>query len=493
MPTWLVLGCGDVGRDIVAALSSRPGTLRVIVADEQRAENLRTEDVSAVAGDPSDPGTYPESAEMIVVAGDDPTVNRAVTLAAREQFPDAVLIAYTGIEDDEELRQAIATTADETIDPTSALVERALGATLGEDAERLPRLCTAFRSMTGPLAVVCHDNPDPDAIASAIALARLAESFGVEADACYFGDISHQENRALVNVLDIDLRNFSDADDVTSYDAVALVDHSRPGVNDGLPTETPVDIVVDHHPPRGPIEARYVDLRSDVGATSTILADYYRRLGADIDERVATALLYGIRTDTREFTREVSEADFEAAVYLLSHADESVLERVESPDVAPEVFETLGAAIRNRERKGAVLVTCVGRVSDRDAIAQAAQHLLSMEGIEVTLVYGFTDETIHVSGRARNPDVDLGEVLRDAFDRIGNAGGHADMAGAQIPLGIMAELDDDAVDSLSTVVHEVVRDRFFRALSDAPSAPRPDQTLVYERAETENRAEEHGQ
>ncbi|WP_417448672.1 DHH family phosphoesterase [Haloplanus litoreus] len=352
------------------------------------------------------------------------------------------------------------------IDVERVVTDHVLEAATGKGAERVWRLLNVLRGIDGRLAVVMHDNPDPDAIASALALAVIARSVGIEADACYFGDISHQENRALVNLLDLELRNVESVDALDDYAGIALVDHSRPGVNDGLDPDTSVDVVVDHHPPRAPVEARYVDLRSDVGATSTLLTEYLKRLGLDPGREVATALLYGIRIDTREFTREAVEADFEAAAHLYPLVDESILERVESPSMGPEVLSTLAAAIRNRDVRGDVLTTGVGRIRDRDALAQAADKLLDMEDVCVTVVYGFMDETVYVSGRARGTDVDLGEALRDALGPIGSAGGHADMAGAQIPLGILGAVDEESTDSLSRVVDEVIAERIFEILKN---------------------------
>jgi hypothetical protein len=94
-----------------------------------------------------------------------------------------------------------------------------------------------------------------------------------------------------------------------------------------------------------------------------------------------------------------------------------------------------------------------------------------MEDVTTTLVYGFMNETVYVSGRARGAALDLGETLRDAFDQIGSAGGHADMAGAQIPLGILGDVSADSKESLADVVHEIISGRFFETLRDAPTAP----------------------
>jgi nanoRNase/pAp phosphatase (c-di-AMP/oligoRNAs hydrolase) len=478
MVTRLVLGCGTVGHAIVDRLVDRGARdLRVVDAHERRVTGLRDENVDAVRAEPTDPSAFPERVDVVLVADDDAATNRAAAEIARERFPAAVIVAYTGLDATDADRETLSAVADRMLDHEGLLADRVSALAIGDDADRVTRLLRVLRGIDGRLAVVTHDNPDPDAIASALALVRIAGSVGVTADACYFGDISHQENRALVNLLDLNLVRLERGDDpVADYDGIALVDHSRPGVNDGLPEETTVDVVIDHHPPRGPVDARFPDLRHEVGATSTLLVDYFDRLGIDPDRTTATALLYGIRVDTNDFTREVSGRDFEAAAFLFPFVDSSVLDRVETPSMSAEVLETTAKAIRNREVRGSVVASGVGRIRDRDALAQAADRLLSMEGLDVVLVHGMMDDTIYVSGRARGSAVDLGEVLRDAFDQIGSAGGHADMAGAQIPLGIWADVDE-ASETLETAVAANINGRFFETVSAFRTfTPRDDET-----------------
>ncbi|WP_128478030.1 DHH family phosphoesterase [Halorussus pelagicus] len=473
MVSRLVLGCGTVGQTLVEAIADGESNMLVVDDAESRVDALREEGVSATVGDPTDPEAMRESvdgADVVVVANREPETNRQAAELAVELFPEAYVIGYLGEGCGPGQRERIETLSDHVIDPTQALVEQVLAVTLGEYAIRTVNLRRTIRRIDGTLAVFMHDNPDPDAIASAVALCRVAEAVGTEAVPCYFGDISHQENRAFVNLLELDLRNFAadEAVDPEEFAGIALVDHSRPGVNDQLPEDTAIDIVVDHHPPKEPPEAEFVDLRSDVGATSTLLAEHIQRLGIDFSEDVATGLLYGIRVDTKDFSREVSTADFEAASHLLPHANVGTLERVESPSVSADTFETISRAIRNRRVEGTVLATCVGALSDRDALAQAADHLLNMESITTTLVYGFRDGTVYVSARARGTDIDLGGTLRSAFGQIGSAGGHADMAGAQIPLGLLGEVEDEEEASLTSVVSEVITDRFFETIQSLP-------------------------
>ncbi|MFC7204147.1 DHH family phosphoesterase [Haloferax namakaokahaiae] len=476
----LVLGCGPVGSDLVDGLVDRPGELRVITNRRGLAEDFRADGIAATEGDPTDPTTYPRDADIVIVAGRRPRTNRTAARLAREHFPDAYLLVYLPIDASPEAAAEIERVADTVIDPWSELTDRISGMAGNSHTSRVRRLMRVLRNLDGRLAILMHDNPDPDAIASAIALQAIADRANVESDPCYFGDISHQENRAMVNLLNLDLTVLSEPPREGEYGGIALVDHSRPGVNDRMPEDTKIDIVIDHHPPRAPVEASYVDLRQDVGATSTLLTEYLERLEIVPDSRVATALLFGIRVDTKDFTREVSTADFEAAGFLFPQVDTDVLQRVESPSMTPETMETLARSIANRDVRGNVLITNVGDIRDRDALAQAADHLIDMEGIDISIVYGLMGGTVYVSGRSRGANVDLGEVLRDALAPIGSAGGHADMAGAQIPLGILDDVGDDSRESLATIVTGIVAGRIFETLEHAPAALDLDTDVTFE-------------
>ncbi|VTT87039.1 Kef-type K+ transport systems (NAD-binding component fused to domain related to exopolyphosphatase) [Halorubrum sp. DM2] len=508
----LLLGCSAVGNALAERTREERGDLVAITDDTGWASTLRDRNVATVEGDPTDPETYPDAAAIVLVASDDVARNVAAARAARDRYPDAMVVTYLGTAATDEQRTAIAAVSDRVIDPVEAVTGRvceavgldgdaddagdegstdsgdgtddasdadaetdvaaglAAGPSQAPDDEKPARLLATLRGLSGPLLVVAHDNPDPDAIASAIGLTRVAESIGIDADACYGGEIAHQENRALVNLLDIGLRPFDEVD-LDGYGGVALVDHSRAGINDSLPEDYPVDVVIDHHPPRGPVAGSFLDIRPAVGATSTLISEYLSRFGIAPDRDLATALLYGIRIDTKDFTRATAIDDFRAAAALLAHADESTLERVESPSVSPETLRVLAAAIENRDVRGSVVASCVGEIADRDALAQAAERLLDLDGVTVTFVYGYMDGVIYGSARARGADLDAGELLRDALDPVGSAGGHAAMAGAQVPLGLLAEVSESEAESLAEVVETFVGERFFEALDDAPPQP----------------------
>lgn len=316
------------------------------------------------------------------------------------------------------------------------------------------------------LTIVCHNNPDPDCLASALALDRIAAAAGIDTRRIlYSGDISHQQNRVFVNLLDIDLQPF-DSKAVQNRDPgslLALVDHSIPGTNNQIPDGPPVDIVIDHHPAEE-IEAQFVDHREAIGATATILTEYVRELDIDLDTTLATALLFAIRRETLGFLRGATRAEYDAAGYLHDHADRDLLRKLSSPSVSGATVDAIAMAIQNRMVRGSVLISHVGRTNERDALPQAADYLATLEGVDTAIVFGMIAETIQLSARSTDARVHIGNVLHEAFADVGSAGGHREMAGGEVPLGIFADYTSDDT-RLLAIVKEVITARLVAGLN----------------------------
>ncbi len=324
-----------------------------------------------------------------------------------------------------------------------ALVIRRLRRTRGESFRR----AIAARDS---LSVLMHSNPDPDAMACALAVREIAESVGTETTLLYPGEIRHQENRAFITVLDLDFQHFDHADELPTDDIV-LVDHNTARGFDGDKSLEPV-AVVDHHPGGG-VGSTFTDVRTDVGACASIFAEYCQQLdwepgspegvteesnGIDgvLSTTVATGLVYGIQSDTSNLTKGCSQTDFAAVSYLYSGVDQDQLDRIANPEVDAEVLDVKARAIDVRDVRNAFAVSDVGTVSNVDAIPQAADELLRLEGVTAVVVLGDRDGELHVSGRSRDDRVHIGNTLRDIVSDIprSGAGGHARMGGGQISL-----------------------------------------------------------
>ena len=313
------------------------------------------------------------------------------------------------------------------------------------------------------VGILCHNNPDPDSLSSALALAMIAEEWGASTvEILYGGTITHQQNRAMINIIEIDLVH-TDERSLEQFDVIGFVDHSIAGRNNSVSEDFVPDIVIDHHPTDG-VRAEYVDQRPDVGATATLLTRYLQAFDIDPTERLATALLFGLHRETLNFTRGTTPAEHAAACFLHPTANHSTIETLSNSVFTPETLGGIGDAIVNREVRGSCLVSSLGRVSERDILPQAADYLLKLEGISTTVVFGIVDDEIHLSGRTSNANLHIGDLMRETFDDVGSAGGHHDMGGGQVPLGI---LEDTGVENETAValLNQSVTARLFDALA----------------------------
>lgn len=320
------------------------------------------------------------------------------------------------------------------------------------------------------LAIVCHDDPDPDAIASAIALELLAERSGVETvDVFYGGTVSHEQNRAFVDVFDVELCRY--VDDALDRDGLlAFVDHSIPGEHNPVPRGTDLDIVIDHHPPDRRVQAEFTDIREEYGATATILAEYFRESEVEITGRIASGLLFAIHRERLDFYRQPTDAEYDLANYLHARADTALLRELYGESFRPATVDAFGEAIVNRVRRGSRLVSCIGRLENQVAIAQAADFLLTIDGVDTVLVCGIVRDEVHASARTNRTDLDLGTCLEQGFGDVGSVGGHPVMAGGQIPLEAIVATDVDD-DELVDLLRRRMEDRFFDVISNGSSEP----------------------
>ena len=324
----------------------------------------------------------------------------------------------------------------------------------------------ALLAESDELTIVCHNNPDPDCLASALALGRIAAAAGIdERRILYSGDISHQQNKAFVNLLEVDLLPFDSSlvTDRAEGSLLALVDHSLPGANNHVPEGTPIDIVIDHHPAEG-VTATFVDHREDIGATATILTEYVAELELEPDSTLATALLFAIRRETLGFLRGMTRAEYDAGGFLHGFADGSLLRQLASPAVSGATVDAIADAIENRVVQGSVLISHVGRTRERDALPQAADYLATLEGVDTAIVFGIINDSIQFSGRSTDARIHIGDVLQNAFEDVGSAGGHREMAGGEIPLGIFADYTSDDV-KLVDIVEQIVSARLSGVLN----------------------------
>ena len=281
-----------------------------------------------------------------------------------------------------------------------------------------------------------HDFPDPDTIASALGLGWLLhELTGVEATIGYSGAIGRAENKAMIKVLGIKMRKTTRAD-FSRYDLVALLDTQPDVKNHCVPPDRQVNIVFDHHFPReleGP-EPEFYDVGGRYGATSTKVVELIMASGLRPPTEIATALFYGVKSDTRNLGREASPADITAYLYLIRLADTQMLADIEHPQVPLDYFRVLNKAIMRGKIYGKMIVSDLGEIYTPDLCAEVADRLLQIEGIHHALAVGWYEESLFLSLRTRSRSKNAGKTLHSIVteDTHGGAGGHATMAGARI-------------------------------------------------------------
>jgi len=359
---------------------------------------------------------------------------------------------------------------------TSALLPRATregpGSEPASPRKRVTDLLDALRGRAhGRHVVVIRGYPDPDSLASAWAHRLLAASVGVECDIAHLPVISRAENRAMVNLLEVPLIRVTALEELERYAALSLVDANAIE----LPKSSGLRCVsiVDHHSVSGKLDADFIDIRATVGATSTIYTEYLweakiRALEqAGLLPRVATALAYGIRSDTDDMLRATA-ADHRALSELVDHVDHDLLAVLARYPIPAAAMDVMRRALDAARIEGTWAFAGVGRVrsEDRDAIGQAADFLLRREGLKTVIVFGIVDGTIDGSLRTSDPALDPATWLREAFGLgprgMPYGGGRRGKGGFQIPLGPLAHSPDGA--RLWSVCKEMIEATILRRI-----------------------------
>ncbi|MDX1644159.1 MAG: DHH family phosphoesterase [Thermoanaerobaculia bacterium] len=306
-----------------------------------------------------------------------------------------------------------------------------------DTAERLELLAETMESaaMRGHWLVLMHDNPDPDAIASAAGLSRLLRAaYGREVTTAYGGIIGRAENREMVRLLRIKMSHVRQLD-WKHYRHFALVDTQPQTGNNQLPDDRVPEIVLDHHPLRARTRrAAFHDVRPEYGATATIVAEYLREAGVDLSRQLATALLYAIRTETQEFRRDFCEADRELHEVLVPLADSRALGRIQTPRLPLSYFHNLHGALESLEGVGTLIVSHLHEIDQPDIVPELADLLVRLEGKTWALCTGRFGDRLYLSLRTTNTRADAGQLMRRLVGTRGKGGGHGMTAGGWVAL-----------------------------------------------------------
>jgi len=283
--------------------------------------------------------------------------------------------------------------------------------------------------------ILTHDYPDPDCLASACGVSELLSFWGVKSSVISFGGFAGRaENRAMIRFLNIRTVPFV-LINISEFERIILVDCYPGNGNVSLNSNTAVHAVIDHHPNVPDPDAPFFhDIRADYGATSTIVTSYLLQAKCPIPPKVATALFYGIKTDTGDMRRNTGESDVECYKYLFNIMEYKLLPEIEKPDRDVDFFRILHMATESAVCYGNVGYAHLGSVTAPDYIAEMADLLHSLEKLEWMVCTGIFKNQIFFSIRSKNSSGagDVAEKLSTAFG--GSGGGHSRFAAGRLPV-----------------------------------------------------------
>jgi nanoRNase/pAp phosphatase (c-di-AMP/oligoRNAs hydrolase) len=280
------------------------------------------------------------------------------------------------------------------------------------------------------ILILLHNDPDPDAMASGLALRNLLRRTKATAILGAIQGVTRPENLRMANLLDIHVETIAPAS-IGEFERIAMVD-VQPHYFGGLFDR--VDLVIDHHPQQPGYSALFKDIRPDYGSTSTILTEHLRSVDVNISERTATALLYAIKSDTLFFNRQANRVDLEAFSFLYPLADAALIRKMEGAEITLERLDYVMKALQAGRMAEQVFCSFIGTAPREDLIPYVADFFLQLEDVKWTLISGIVDENLVVSVRNLGYSRNAGEFVRKWFADIGSAGGHRAMAKAVVPL-----------------------------------------------------------
>ncbi|NDY42372.1 phosphoethanolamine methyltransferase [Dissulfurirhabdus thermomarina] len=329
------------------------------------------------------------------------------------------------------------------MDPSVSAAGSAKASRRLSNRERLKAFLDLFKREDRVLVLIVAD---PDALASALAVRRLLARRVEEVTIAHPNEIKRVNNLAMVELLKIPiqrLRTFK-KDDYTKF---VLVD-SQPSHHPDL-ERISYDAVIDHHPLTKGWDAPFVDIREDYGAVSTQMTEYLRAAGIKPSVALATALFYGIKTDTHNFAKKASYGDVLSFQYLFKRINQNLLRKIETSDIRRSELKFFRAAFEQMIISKKRIYTHVGKVANPDILVVVADFFTHIHDIGWVIVSGFYGERLVVIFRCDGYKKNAGRLAVKSFGKVGSAGGHRQSARAEVPL---QNLDPALVENFSSQV-----------------------------------------
>jgi nanoRNase/pAp phosphatase (c-di-AMP/oligoRNAs hydrolase) len=303
-----------------------------------------------------------------------------------------------------------------------------------------PKKLNQLRNLAGrgPVLILTHDSPDPDALASGKGLAwLLKKAWNIDSRLKYSGLVARAENRAMLNLLTPDWEHINGSLDIESFSAVVLVDTQPTSGNNSLPENYTPQIVIDHHHPIQDAlkDVSYVDVRPMMGATTTMVFQYMMAAKIEPDPALATAMFYGLQTDTRGLARGASLVDEKVYMRLLRLLDRKKLIQVEQAGLSREYFRAFNQGLQATRVFGKAVYAYLGEMHRPDFPAEMADLLIRLESARIAMCMGYHGQTMYLSLRTEPlSEQDAGLYAQHLVLGLGKAGGHGTTAGGQIKL-----------------------------------------------------------
>ncbi len=319
-----------------------------------------------------------------------------------------------------------------------------------------------------------HNFPDPDAIASAFGLQVLLERFKIPTTICHHGNIERTATANMVAEFGIQMTVDADLKDMTSDDYIITVDSQKGNANilDLVGDEV---ACIDHHPSFCPADYKYRDIRL-VGSCSTLIADYYMSYKMDMPQDVATALLYGLKMDTADFTRGVTELDVEVFRYLFPLADNHLIRRFQSGVLQYDELEAFVDSMKNIDIFNGVAFAFLNFQCADAFVATVSDFILNLDVVNFAVVYSRREKGFKFSVRSELDELNAGTIAAKALSAVGSGGGHKSMAGG------FAE--ESKLLDISIEFNRVIQNLFLDVIDGfRPKAEEPKEELVQESEE----------
>lgn len=292
-----------------------------------------------------------------------------------------------------------------------------------------------------------HNFPDPDAIGAGFGLRGILKHYGIDSTLCYVGQIDRVNTRKMTELCNIDIYpEKSLPTEMGKDDPIICIDSQKGGGNI-------IDLVgdeiacIDHHPLVVSEGYKYLDVRK-TGACATMIAQYYQELGIEPDKDVATALLYGLKMDTMNFTRGVTQDDIMMFSFLFDRASNDIITELSMNSMEFSDLQAYGAAIENIFVYDKIGFANIPFACADAQIAVVADFILALDEVDVAVIYANRPDGIKFSVRSEVIKVDAGKLVYASISDIGSGGGHAFMAGGFIPkenVKKLGEYPDNAI------------------------------------------------